>query len=186
MRQRRKWEPEVHLGPACSTQTDMVLARAKIIRPSTHPSTSASSSLWLSVFHHPISKPDPHVKPVPTPSTIRSAGPSQLRLVLDGIPNMQLSDPPFAESGKQWQRGQARDCLGNKQDPAPFTPPPPTLLFDIIFQLSAFAPCHFFSSISITLCHKFHWAFLSDRIRLAILEESPAQLTKALSAQPAK
>lgn len=140
----------MHLGQACSTQTYMVLARAKIIRQSTHPSTSAGPSHCLSVFHHPISKPDPHVNPVPTPSAIPSAGPSQSRLVLDGIPNMQLSDPPFAESGKQWQRGQARDCLGNKQDPAPFTPPPPTPLFDIIFQLSAFAPRHFSSSISIS------------------------------------
>lgn len=110
----------MHLGP---TRTDMVfLQEPKLSIHLPHPSMSAGPSHTLSVFHHSISKPDPrvaHLPPTP-PSPPSSAGPGQSRLVLDGIPNMQLSDPPFAESGKQWRCGQARDCLGNKHGPGSF------------------------------------------------------------------
>lgn len=66
---------------------------------SIHPSTSAVPSHSLSVFHHSISKPDPHVNSVPPPPQTQPIATCPY-----GIPKMQLSDPPFAERGTM-QRG---------------------------------------------------------------------------------
>lgn len=63
------------------------------ISPTMHPSMSAVPSHTLSVFHRSISKPDPRVNSVPPPP--RLAQP--ITTCPGGIPNMQLSDPSFAE-----------------------------------------------------------------------------------------
>ena len=85
---------------------------------------SAIPSHSLSVFHHSISKPDPHVNSIPPP---RQTEP--ITTCSDGIPNMQLFDPPFAEPNAQYCVG--RLGLSQKQTWADTFDSP---LFNVIFQ----------------------------------------------------
>lgn len=116
------------------------LARAKIIRPSPHPSPSAGHSHSLSVFHHSISKPDPHVKPVPSPPPPLAPANRDLSSMAFQICNFLTHR--LQSRGNNGGADRLGIVSGTNTASAPFTPPLSIPLFDIIFQLSPFAPGH--------------------------------------------
>lgn len=113
------------------------------IRLSIHPSMSAIPSHSLSVFHHSISKPDPHVNSVPPPHP---------RLNQSQLVPMAFQICNFLTHRLQ-SRAQCivgRLALSQKQTWSNSFDHPPPLFLNIIFQPSVLTPCDFFSSISIS------------------------------------